>query len=159
VAFAVMRSTRASDRARADLEINTLRQTAQAGNPAVAIRDIQAFLASYGSTPAAEEARLLLAQSYLEANQPQQAVDALRASAADVVEPLGVQAAFLMGAAYEAMNDYDGAERVYLRVADGAPFDFQRVQALEHAARVRIERGNATAAAELYDRLIAMLPE
>jgi len=159
VAFAVIRSTRASDRARAAIEINSLRQAVQAGNPALAIRDIQSFLASYGGTPSAHEARLLLAQAHLQANQPQEAAEAVRGEAADLDEPVGVQAAFLLGTAYENMNDYDRAEATYLRIASDAPFDYQRVQGLENAARVRVERGNATGAAGLYDRLIAMLPE
>lgn len=159
VAFAVIRSTRANDRARAALEINALRQTVQAGNPALAIRDIQGFLTSYGDTPSGDEARLLLAQAYLQANQPQQAVDAVQGEAADLDEALGVQAAFLLGTAYENLNDYDRAEETYLRIADNAPFDYQSVQGLENAARVRVERGNAAGAAELYDRLIGMLPE
>jgi predicted negative regulator of RcsB-dependent stress response len=159
VAFAVIRSTRANDRARAALEINTLRQTAQSGNPAVAIRDIQSFLSSYGGTPAAAEARLLLAQAHLQANQPLQAVEAASGQANDLDEPLGVQAAFLLGTAYENQNEYDRAEETYLRVAEDAPFDYQRVQGLENAARVRVERGNAAGAGELYDRLIALLPE
>jgi predicted negative regulator of RcsB-dependent stress response len=159
IAFVVIRNTRANERAQAAIAMNAVRQSAQAGNPAVAIRDLQTFLSSYGDTPAGDEARLMLARAQLEANQPQQAVDAVAGEASDLGAPLGVQAAFLLGTAYENLNDYDQAEATYLRIGEGAPFDYQQAQGLENAARVRIERGNPAGAAELYDRLIALLPE
>jgi predicted negative regulator of RcsB-dependent stress response len=158
-AFLWIRSSRAADRSAAATELTTLRQTVQAGNPAVAIRDLQTFLDRFGDTPAGPEARLMLARAYVQAGQGQQAIELLEGQARDLDEPLGTQAAFLLGSAYESLNRYDDAEQTYLRIGDAARFDFQQAQALENAARVRVERGNPAGAAELYDRLIALLPE
>jgi tetratricopeptide (TPR) repeat protein len=154
-----IRSSRAADLAAAATELTTLRQTVQAGNPAAAIRDLQTYVDRFGGTPAGAEARLLLAQSHLQAGQGQQAVNVIEQQARNLGEPLGTQAALLLGSAYESLNRWDDAEQTYLRIADGARFDYQKVQALENAARVRVERGEPAGAVELYDRLIALLPE
>lgn len=153
-----IRSSRAADRAAAATELTTLRQTVQAGNPAVAIRDLQSFLDRFGGTPAAAEARLMLARAHLQAGQGQEAIDVIEPQARDLGEPLGPPAAFLLGSAYESLTRWDDAEQTYLRVADSAPFDFQKIQALENAARIRVERGQPSGAVELYDRLLGMLP-
>jgi tetratricopeptide (TPR) repeat protein len=154
-----IRSSRAAERAAAATELTTLRQTALAGNPAVAIRDLQAYLDRFGDTPAGAEARLLLARAHLQAGQGQQAVDAIEAQARDLGDPLGPPAALLLGSAYESLNRWDDAEQTYLRIADAAPFEYQQIQALENAARIRIERGEPAGAVELYDRLMSELPE
>jgi tetratricopeptide (TPR) repeat protein len=153
-----IRSSRAADRAASATELTTLRQTVQAGNPAVAIRDLQSFLDRFGGTPAGTEARLLLARAHLQAGQGQEAIDAVETQARDLTEPLGTPAAFLLGSAYESLTRWDDAEQTYLRIADAAPFDFQKIQALENAARIRIERGEPAGAVELYERLIGLLP-
>jgi predicted negative regulator of RcsB-dependent stress response len=159
VAFVWIRASAAADSAAAATELTTLRQTVQGGNPAVAIRDLQSFLERFDDTPAAPEARLMLARAHLEAGQGQQAIDAIQADARALDEPLGTPAAFLLGSAYESLNRYDEAEQTYLRIADGARFDHEKILGLENAARVRVERGNPAGAAELYDRLMAILPE
>lgn len=146
-------------RDRAAIEIIQIRQTAQGGNPALTIRDAEGFLGTYGGTAAATEARLLLGQAYLASNQPQQAIDVVSALAGDLESPSGVSAALLTAAAHEAATRFDEAERVLLRIADTAPHDYQKIAALDNAARIRVERGNAAGAAELYTRLLDLLPE
>jgi predicted negative regulator of RcsB-dependent stress response len=159
VALLWWRTSRSALAESATTRLTTLRQTVQTGNPAVAIRDLEAFLQNFGSTAAADEARLLLASAQLEAGQPQPAVETVQELAVDLDQPMGPPAAFLLGAAYEALNQFDRAEEVYLRVGNDARFDYQQRQGIEHAARVRLENGNPAGAAELYDRLIAMLPD
>jgi predicted negative regulator of RcsB-dependent stress response len=142
----------------AAIEILQVRQTAQSGNPALTIRDAEAFIGRFGSIPAGIEAQLILGQAYLESNQPQQAIDAVARLAGDLDSPAGVSAAMLTASAHEAATRFDQAEQILLRVASGARYDYQKVTALDNAARVRLERGNPTGAAELYGRILDLLP-
>lgn len=146
-------------RDQAAIEILQVRQTAQSGNPALTIRDAEAFIDRFGDAAAAIEARLILGQAYLESNQPQQAIDAVSGLAGDLDTPSGVSAAMLTAAAHESATRLDEAERVLLRVADGAPFDYQKLAALDNGARIRFERGNPAGAAELYGRILDLLPD
>ncbi len=143
----------------AESQLTSIRPTVASGNAALAVRDLEAFLARYGNTPAADEARLLLAQAHLEGGQAQSAIEPVRAMAQDVDEALGVSAAFLLGAAYEASAQPDQAINTYLSVADGARHDFQKVRGLDAAARVRFEQGDAVGAVQLYDRVLGLLPD
>lgn len=144
---------------RAAIEILQVRQSAQLGNPAVTIRDAETFLQTFGRTPSATEARLILAQAYLEQNQPDPAIQALDGVSDNLSSPSGVSAAMLQAAAHEAAARYEEAEGVLQRVANGARFDYQKVAALDNLARIRLERGNAAGAVEAYDRLLRELPD
>ena len=154
----LFRNHRAALRAAAATQLAQIRQTAQSGNDALAIRDIQTYLDQYGGTPSANEARLLLADVAIRAGQPQTAIDAVEPISRDLDEPLGTPAAFLLAASHEAAQQADRAEQIYLRIADGAPYVFQRERALDDAARIRMEQGNAAGAAEAYGWIIELLP-
>ena len=153
------RNYRADLRDRATVELTPVRQTVIEGNRQLAIRDLTAFIDKYGSTPSADEARLLLAQVYVEEGRAQDAVGVLEPVAGDPGGASGATAALLLGAAHEAGNQTDKAERIYLQVADKARFGFEKREGLERAAGIRIQKGNTAAAAELYDRAMKTLPE
>lgn len=140
-------------------QLNAVWQTAASGNNALAIRDLEGFIQTFASTNAADEARILLAKLYLEEGQPDKAMTTVQALASKPKEKLGASAAFLLGAAYEAAGDPEKAESTYLQIADRAEFDYQRREALDHAARIRMERGAVDQAAELFQRLLEMTPE
>lgn len=150
-------STRLRDRA--ETELSQVRTAALAGNTALAIRDLEAYLARFGGTAAAPEARLLLGKAYIETGNTQGAIDLLRDQAADVGDPMGVAAAMLLAAAYEAAGQPDEAVATYLQVADGAEMEYERATALEAAARLRFSQGDAEEAVTLYDRILGILPE
>jgi tetratricopeptide (TPR) repeat protein len=152
-------TTRANTRARAAEQLTTVRATALSGNNQLAIRDLEAFLRSFGGTPSAPEARLMLGRAYLDEGQPQKTIETLSGQAGDVGNIMGVNAALLVAAAHEAAQQSDRAEEVYLRIAEGARFLYQKQEALDNAARVRLERGNPAGAVELYQRLIELTPE
>lgn len=159
VGFLYYRNYRATLNERAGTELAQLRQTVQSGNSALAIRDAEQFIERFGSTPSAPEARLMLAEAYLASGQFQQAIETIDAQASDLDEPMGPPAAFLLATAHEVGNQLDDAEEVYLRIAQDAPYEYQRENALDAAARVRLERGDAQGAVELYDRLLETLSE
>jgi predicted negative regulator of RcsB-dependent stress response len=147
----------ASKNNRAEGELTQVRQTVLQGNRQLSMRDLNNFVNKYGNAPAADEARLMLAQLYIE--------DGKGAKAVETVKSLGdkpgknASAALLLGAAYEANKQLDKAEEVYLDVADNARFGFEKREGLERAAGIRLTKGNTAGAAELYDRAMKTLPE
>ena len=149
------RSNRAAVRDRAAAELSQVRATVQSGNIALAKTDLENYVKRYGSTPAGAEAKLMLAQAHLQSNEAPEAITILDDMADDVESPLGYNAAMLLAAAHETAKKPDDAERVYLRIADNARFPFQQREALDRAARVRMDQGNAAGALELYERLLA----
>jgi tetratricopeptide (TPR) repeat protein len=159
LSFLWYRNFRSTLSERAASELTTVRQTVLSGNMALAVRDLETYLETYGGTPQAREARLLLGQSYLETNQPQKAVETIQAQAGNLGDPLGPSSAFLLADAHEALGDFPRAEEVLLRIADGAPVSFQKERALDAVARIRTERGDAAGAVAAYDRLLALLSE
>jgi tetratricopeptide (TPR) repeat protein len=150
--------SRSNQRAQAITQLTQVRAVAMSGNATLAIRELEQYLARFGGAPAADEARLLLARAYLENGQPQQAQETVQSLSRSLRGPMGVNAAFLLAAAYEAAQEPHRAEDVYLRAANDAPFLFQRQDALDNAARIRLQRGDAAGAVELYQRLLDVTP-
>lgn len=141
------------------LQLEQLQQTAQVGEAAAARSEVSQFLERFGGTDAAGEARLLLASLHLQDGQYDQAIQVLNESGISPNEPLGVQLETLRAKALEAAGRQDEAEETYLRVADAAELEFQRVDALADAARVRASRDDHAGAAELYERILDDLDE
>ena len=138
-------------------ELNLVRQTVMSGNKQLAVTDLKKYIAKYGKTSSGAEARTMLAQMHLSLNQPQEAATAIEPIADDPEDASA--AAFLLAAAYEAQNKPEKAEETYLKIADAARFGFEKREALERAATVRLSKGNTAGAIELYDRAIKTLPE
>lgn len=157
--FLYYRSYRSALEARAASELGQIRQIAAAGNAPLATRQLNQFVSKYGGTRAGSEGRLLLAQGMLDQNNAKGAVSILEPLAAKLDDALGPSAAFLLGAAFEGANDLRQAEATYLRIADDARFEFQRREALEDAARLKLQQKDAAGAAALYERILKQLPD
>ncbi len=140
-------------------EFEALQQTVSAASPESAQNEIRRFIDRFSDTPFGTEARLLLAQTHLETGAPAEAVTVLEPVARDLSEPMGVQAAFLLCAAYENAGRLDDAEATYLRIVDARVMTFQRRQALADAARIRAAREDFAGAADLYERLLGTYEE
>ena len=151
------RNYRSSVHEKSTSELNLVRQTVLSGNKQLAIRDLNNYIGRFGKTPAGAEARTMLAQLHLSMNQPMEAVKAIQPVADNVKE--APSAAFLLAAAYEAQKQPDKAEQTYLEIADKARFGFEKREALERAAGLRLEKKNTAGAVELYDRALKTLPE
>jgi len=112
------------------------------------------FVQNFDGTLHGPEARLLLGDLYLRDDEAEQARVVLEPVGASPSSPIEFQAATLLAQAYEEDGDIEGAEEVYLRIADRADLSFQVRNALEAAARLRATRGNLAGAAELYEQII-----
>ncbi|HSJ23837.1 MAG TPA: tetratricopeptide repeat protein [Longimicrobiales bacterium] len=151
-------NNRSNQRERAAIELSQVRAIGMSGNTALAIRELEDFVARYGNTPSGAEARLILGRNYMDAGQPQQAVSTLQSMARNVDTDMGVNAAMLLAAAYEATGDLAQAEQTYARIGSGGRFLFQRQEALDNVARIRLQQGDAAGAIEAYQRIVDMTP-
>ena len=146
-------------RARAATELLEVRQTAAGGDVPTAISALEGYIDRFGSTPSGDEARLLLAQLQLSTGNAAQAAEVVRPVAGASDPLLATSAGLLLAGALEASGQPEQAEQAYLRVAGDAEMEFQQREALEDAARIRVERGDRAGAVELYDRLISLTEE
>lgn len=149
-------NSREARRAEASLRLEEVRQTALSGNHTLAIRDLESFIDSYSGTTAADEARILLAQSALadEEPAPEKAIEILAPLTNNPKNELAVPATILLAAAYEQQENLAEAATSYMKAADRATATYQRHEAIRQAARVHEAQGDAAGAAELYQRLI-----
>lgn len=135
-------------------ELERIAQSVGQSDPEASKISLEQYLERFAGTPYAAEARLLLGQLYLDGGQAGQALTTLEGADASLREPMGVQIATLEARALEAQERLADAEALYLRIADQSELAFQRIQALEDAARIRMNSGNYAGAAELYQRLL-----
>ena len=140
-------------------QLEQIHQSVALGDREGAKNALAVFLQRFDGTPYAGEARMLLGELYLSTNDAQQALAVLEPLSASPREPLELQAASLLGAAYEQDGRWADAEATYLRIADRSDLDFQVRDALAAAARVRESQGNIEGAAELYRRILDELDE
>lgn len=149
-----VRSIRADARARAAGELEAIAQLVEFGDRDTALESLNRFLERYGDTRFGLEGRLLLGQLHLQSGDPEAAVAVLQPAARSLREPLGIQAALLLAAAYEDLERWADAERLYLDVSRSNALAFQIRDALADAARVRLEQGNREGAIQLYRQLL-----
>lgn len=144
----------------AEVRLSEIRQTLALGEPAVARAELDAFVERFRGTPPAAEARLLMGEVLLESGEAARAVEVLEPVGRNPASgPLAVQAAFLLGKAYDEAGRLDDAERIYLEIAEAADLNFQVWDALQYAARIRADRGELGGAAELYREILDSMDE
>lgn len=158
-AFLYWRNWQAGLESSATERLTEVQQTVASGNTALALQDLESFLETFSGTSAAGQARLLLAELYLDEGRYREALQAVGPLSGDLDDPLGPSGAFLEAAAYEGMDQPSEAERIYLSIADGADMDFHVRRALSDAARIRMELGRPGEAADLFRRLLALTEE
>ena len=128
------------------------------GERETAKADLYQYIEQFEGTVYAMEARLTLGQALLEDGTPEEAIDVLAPAVREMAsQPIGVQAAFLMAAAYEESNRPEEAERLYLRIANSTDLNFQLYEALSGAARIRMAAGYNAGAAELFQEVLSTL--
>lgn len=148
------RVSQAQRQERAAVEFMQLERSVNAQNPQLAAKDLERFVTKYDGTNTAEEARVTLAQMYMEQNLPAKAIATLKGAESKVDDsPVGPQAALLLGAAQLAAGNAKAAVETYLAVSKDAPLEFHRLEALENAAAVRAQTGDHRGAAELWQQL------
>jgi len=160
IALAVYyRSYRSALDAKAAGDLDQIRSIAASGNIPLAQRQLTQFVGKYSGTHAGDEGRVLLAQVMLDQGNAKGAIPVVDPLASDLANPLGPTAALLLGAAYEGTGDYPKAIATYTRIGDKAPYQFQRRDALENAARLKLQHSDAAGAAAIYKQILASIPD
>ncbi len=120
----------------------------------------RAYLIQYGSSPYAQEARVLLAENLLLANRASEAIEPARRATVDMAKDvLSVRAGFLLAAAHEEVGDTSSAISVYEQIGRSARSRIAKSRGLEGAARLQAARGDRDGAASLYEELVKLTPE
>jgi predicted negative regulator of RcsB-dependent stress response len=146
---------KATQTERAVAQLEQVQQSVAFGERDAAKASLNQFIEAFAGTPYELEARLLLGQTLLEESNPEEAIDALAPAVREMnSEPIGIQAAFLMAAAYEEADRFDEAERMFLRISNTAELTFQIREAVSGAARIRAGQGNFSGAVELYEEVL-----
>lgn len=140
-------------------ELDQIQQTLMLGDPEAAKGRLAQYIERYGTTPSADEARLTLGQLHLESGEADDAVTILAPMARDLNQPIGIQGAFLLAAAYEDQGRFDEAEGLYMRIANRSDLEFQIRDALTAAARLRVRQGNLSGAEDILEELLAGMEE
>ena len=145
---------RADRMARAASELEVIQQTIPFVPPEEWAQQVDEFLARFGGTPYEVEARLVYGEVLLRENRAQEAVDVLREVAPSYRNPLGLQASFLLALAYEEVEAWSEAARIYGELENRGEFTFQRREAAEGLARSALAQGDSTTAVQAYQRLV-----
>ncbi|MEZ4414676.1 MAG: tetratricopeptide repeat protein [Gemmatimonadota bacterium] len=140
-------------------ELERIQSTIGLGDRDAARGELGAFLERFGGSRSAAEARMMLGQLNLEAGDAAQAIVVLEPAMGDLDEPVNIQAAMLLGAAYENAGRLQDAVRVYRRVGSSATLPFQVTDAKMAAARLLEAEGDAGAAAVLYQEVLDGMDE
>jgi len=145
---------RADRMARAATELEVIQQTIPFVPPEEWVQQLDQFLARFGGTPYEVEARLVYGELLLEEGRAQEAVEVLREVAPAYRNPLGLQATFLLAVAYEEVEAWAEAMRIYGELENRAEFTFQRQEAAEGLARTALAQGDSATAIQAYQRLV-----
>ncbi len=143
----------------ATLELERIQTAAMLGESEATIADLREFITRYRRTPLAIEARLVLAEVYLDEERPADAVEVLSEVAPSFRDPLRLQATILLAAAHETAEDWAGAAEVYRELTRRAEFSFQRRQAAEGLARVLLVESDTAGAIDAYRSALEELDE
>jgi tetratricopeptide (TPR) repeat protein len=138
----------------AQARLTQVQQSVASGNTQLAVQDLQTFLATFGSTAAADQARLVLAGLLIQDDRAEEAIDALQDLPERINSPFGLAAARLEASALETLGRYQEAADAYRQIARNARFPYQRRQALSDAARVNLQHVDPAAAADLYQQVL-----
>ena len=148
---------RAEMNVRAAESLETIYQSISINDTEGAKIDLATFLDRFGSTAYDGEARLVLGELYLDSGDPQQALAVLGPVGERPGSPIALQAARLLGQAYEQEGRWQEAEDTYLSIADRSDLDFQVRDALVASARIRSAQGDEEGAIERYQQVLSDL--
>lgn len=129
-------------------DLATLRS--RAASPETLVPDLEAYIQRFDGTASADEARLLLARTYLDTDRAAEAGRVVAAVDARLNRPVGRAARTLLGAAQEAEGNAEAALATYQSLATQSRFAFQRREAGAAAARVLVGLGRLDEAAAIY---------
>jgi TolA-binding protein len=131
------------------------RQAYLAGNYPLGASDLEGFLASYGDSRYAADAKIFLADAYFQSEQYTTAIEVLRGFLNDHSgSPLAMNARRLLGASYQANGEASEAVGVYREAIERTEIGSTRVELQLELARVLESDGQREEAGAAYQVVI-----
>ena len=133
----------------------------EAGNYPLTISDLEKFRQGFLGTKHGDEAMFLLADSYYQDGNYEEAQGILArfTDRYDGSSQLAYKAHLLLGCTLENLESFGEAAEAYLRASKLARFDYQRVRARFDAARAFSQAGDRSKALEEYRYVLNNYPE
>jgi predicted negative regulator of RcsB-dependent stress response len=128
-------------------------QAGLSADTAAAIRQLQTFTTQYPGTTEADEARIAIAQIYLDKGDAARAIESVRPAAGGGT-PVAEQARFVLAAALAQSGKRAEAINEYLELGKDADLPFMKQNALNQAALLREQGNDWKGAAELYRQML-----
>lgn len=148
------RTNREARVAQAETALARAGQSLATNNVPLAITDLQRVVDSFGGTPAAREAALLLAQLYYDQGEHQKGVDVLQSVLDDAKsDGLGAPVQVLIADGQMELHKYADAAASYLRAAELTPFAMEKANDSASAARAYTAANNVEAATAIWKAL------
>ncbi|TFG65526.1 MAG: tetratricopeptide repeat protein [Gemmatimonadales bacterium] len=141
---------------RAAVRLDQLRLSSQGVAPDQFRQDLGEFIAQYGSTPEAGEARLMLAEYELRRDSIDAAIRVLEpVVSSGVGTPIGYHGATMIAAAQDRKGDTRAAMRSFERLETDSRYGYQRRAARAARARLHEFSGEYAQAEQIYMELAA----
>jgi outer membrane protein assembly factor BamD (BamD/ComL family) len=137
-------------------------QTAyEAENYPLAVSDLERLRQEFSDTRIGDEAMFMLADAYFQMDDFERSRDVLYDFFAkhSNSSPFSHKAYAVMGCALENLTSYKEAADSYIKAAENARFDFQRVDSRIDAARAFLLAGNKERALQEYQHILDTFPE
>jgi tetratricopeptide (TPR) repeat protein len=140
----------------ADRALSAAMSAAAANNLPLASSELQKVISTYGGTPAAGQAVIMLNQIRLTSGQGELAITGLQDYLKTKPEPrFAVQAAGLLGSALENAKRPAEAAAAYLAASESAKDVYLKGEYLNQAARAYLNDGKPEEAIKLYRRVMS----
>ncbi len=138
---------------RAETQYFQARQALAAGNPALAISDLQKVATRYNGTPGGTQAALTLAQAYYDQKKFKEGIDALKKAEGDAADEFKPALHVLQAAGYEELKDFVSAAAQYKMAAQATRFPADKAEYQASAARDYMAAGKNDEARAIWAEL------
>ncbi len=140
----------------ADRALSVAMSAAGANNLPLASSELQKVISTYGGTPAAGQAVIMLNQIRLASGQGELAITGLQEYLKTKPEPrFAVQGWGLLGSALENAKRPSEAAAAYLSASESATDTYLKAEYLTQAARAHLNDGKPDEAVKLYRRIMS----
>jgi predicted negative regulator of RcsB-dependent stress response len=138
---------------RAETQYYQARQALAAGNPALAISDLQKVVSRYSGTAGGTQAALTLAQAFYDQKKFKEGIDALKKAEGDAAGDFKPAVYVLQAAGYEELKDFVSAATEYKMAAQATRFPADKAEYQADAARNYMAAGKAEEARAIWAQL------
>jgi predicted negative regulator of RcsB-dependent stress response len=138
---------------RAETQYYQARQALAAGNPTLAISDLQKVVSRYSGTAGGTQAALTLAQAFYDQKKFKEGIEALKKAEGDASGDFKPAVHVLEAAGYEELKDFASAAAQYKMAAETTRFPADKAEYRAGAARNYMAAGKTQEARVIWEEL------